>query len=172
MDDRWESQVPMSSGRVLFHMDPLSVAMRIRETEVDFGILPFPKREGMDEYLSLSWNGFMVVPQTADLEIVGVVAEALAAQSHRYVIPAYYDVLLTYQLIRDEESREMLDIIFAGAIYCFALNFGNFSQWSMPVASILRSGSPRDAASFIERNTRNMEHHLNLLFDAVEMFYY
>jgi len=167
-DDRWESQVPMSSGRVLFHMDPLSVAIRIRATEVDFGILPFPKREGMDEYLSLSWNGFMVVPQTADLEKVGIVAEALAAQSHRYVIPAYYDVLLTYQLVRDEESREMLDIIFAGATYCFLMNFGNFSPLGMPVSSILRSATPRDAVSFLERNSRVMERHIDRLFDAVE----
>ena len=171
-DDRWESPVPMSSGRALFHTDPLSVAQRIRASEVDFGILPFPKREGMNEYLSLSWNGFMVIPQTADLDKVGVITEALAAQSFRYVIPAYYDVLLTYQLVRDEESREMLDIIFAGATYCFAMNFGNWISLTQPVNQILNNAGARaDVASFIERGSRAFERHFERIFDAVEANY-
>ena len=170
-DDRWESPVPMSSGRVLFHTDPLSVSMRIRATELDFGILPYPKREGMDEYLSLSWNGFMVVPTTADLDKVGIVSEALAAQSYRHVIPAYYDILLTHQLIRDEESREMLDIIFSGATYCFGMNFGNRTTLSMPVSHILDSRAANDAASFIERNSARMEIQLERVYNLVEENY-
>jgi len=169
-DHAWESQIPMSSGRVLFHADPLSVAVRIRATDVDFGILPFPKREGLNEYLSLSWNGFMVIPQTADLDKVGIVAEALAAQSFRYVIPAYYDSLLTHRLLRDEDSREMLDIIFAGATYDFALNFGNWLALSMPVSGLL-SNRTAEPVSHIERNSPVMERHLQRIFDAVETHY-
>ena len=69
-----QSPIPMCSGRVLFHMEPLWAAITYRASEVDFGILPIPKRAGMDEYLSLSWNGFMMIPITANLDKVGIIS--------------------------------------------------------------------------------------------------
>ena len=165
-----ESAVPMSSGRCLFHVDPLSAAMRYRAYEVNFGILPFPKSDYVDEYLSLSWNGFMIIPQTADLEKVGMVSEALAAESYRYVIPEYYNVLLTSKLTRDEESMEMLDIIFGGATYDFALNLGNWTPLSMPLTN-MQSNRITDTASYIEKHRGELEKQIADIYGAIEKNY-
>jgi len=165
-----ESAVPMSSGRCLFHVDPLSAAMRYRSYEVDFGILPFPKSDYADEYLSLSWNGFMIIPQTANLEKVGMVSEALAAESYRHVIPEYYSVLLTSKLTRDEESMEMLDIIFKGATYDFALNLGNWTTLSMPLTN-MQSAKITDVASYVEKNRGQLEKQIANIYEAVEKNY-
>jgi len=45
---------------------------------------------------------------------------ALAAESYKTVIPAYYDIALKVKQTRDDESGEMLDII-RGSIW---MNFG------------------------------------------------
>ena len=165
-----ESAVPMSSGRCLYHVDPLSAAMRYRSYEVDFGILPFPKSDYTDEYLSLSWNGFMIIPQTANLDKVGMVSEALAAESYRRVIPEYYNVLLTSKLTRDEESVEMLDIIFKGATYDFALNLGNWAALSMPLTN-MQSSKITDVVSYVEKNRGQLEKQIANIYEAVEKNY-
>ena len=152
LDDVYESQVPMSSDRALFHIDPLSAGKRYRSYDVEFGILPFPKLDtAQEEYLSLSWNGFMMIPNTADDQLVGAVAEALAAESHRLTVPAYYDVLLTSKVARDEESTEMIDIIYKGAVYDFGLNFANWETLSFSVSNILGTRRPPNWVSFVER---------------------
>jgi hypothetical protein len=166
-----ESQVPMSSDRVLFHVDPLSAGRRYRTYDVEFGILPFPKLdEAQEEYLSLSWNGFMMIPATADDQLVGAVAEALAAESHRLTVPAYYDVLLTSKVARDEESTEMIDIIYRGAVYDFGLNFGNWESPSFAISNILSARSP-DWVSYVERHETRYNERIRNVWDRIVEIY-
>ncbi|MCL1792984.1 MAG: hypothetical protein FWG34_03855 [Oscillospiraceae bacterium] len=168
----YESQVPMSSDRVLFHVDPLSAGKRYRAYDVEFGILPFPKYdEAQSEYLSLSWNGFIMLPQTADPEVAGAVSEALAAESHRLTVPAYYDVLLTSKVARDVESTEMIDIIYKGAVYDFALNFGNWTPISIAVSNILGTKKTPDYVSFMEKNENAFNKQMQKTYDKIRENY-
>jgi len=168
----FESQVPMSSDRALFHVDPLSAGKRYRAYDVEFGILPFPKYdEAQSEYLSLSWNGFIMIPQTADPEMAGAVNEALAAESYRLTVPAYYDVLLTSKLARDVESTEMIDIIYKGAVYDFALNFGNWTPLSLSVSNILGTKKSPDYVSFIEKNENSFNKQMKTVYDKIRENY-
>jgi hypothetical protein len=64
----------------------------------------------------------MTVPKTAGLELSGAVTELLAYGNHKDVLPVYYDVILTSKIARDDESLEMLEIIYSGACYEFSLN--------------------------------------------------
>jgi len=170
--DVYESQVPMSSNRVLFHVDPLSAGKRYRAYEVEFGILPFPKYdEDQKEYLSLSWNGFMMIPQTTDPEFAGAVTEALSAESHRLTVPAYYDVLLTSKIARDIESTEMIDMIYNGAVYDFAINFGGWTPISCPIGSILSTGRFPDYVSFMERNENSFNRQMQRVYDQIRERY-
>lgn len=167
----YESQVPMSSGRTLFHIDPLSAGKRYRAYDVEFGILPFPKYDKMqEEYLSLSWNGFMVLPRTVDPEFVGVIVEALSAESYKHVLPAYYDVLLTSKVARDEESAAMIDIIYKGACYDFGLNYGDWGI-GFTVSNQLGSQRTPTPASFIERQERPYNNQLQKVFTSIEKNY-
>ena len=167
-----ESEIPMSSGRVLFHVDPLSAGKRYRTYDVEFGILPFPKYdEAQKEYLSLSWNGFMIIPATADPELAGVVSEVLAAESHRLTVPAYYDVLLTSKLARDEESTEMIDILYKGAVYDYGLNFGDWEAISFAVDRILLTKKTPDYVSFMEKNENVFNKKMKSTYDKIVEIY-
>jgi hypothetical protein len=93
----------------------LDNAPALRQSEVEFGILPFPKYdEDQENYLSHSYDGLSSfgVPLCAyDPEMCGMILEALCAESSYSVIPKYYDVVLQGRLARDEESKEVLDTI-------------------------------------------------------------
>ena len=170
--DTYESQVPMSSDRVLFHVDPLSAGKRYRAYDVEFGILPFPKYDDeQKEYLSLSWNGFMMIPRTADPELAGAVSEALSAESYRLTVPAYYDVLLTSKVARDVESTEMIDIIYKGAVYDFGMDFSNFHTIAYSVSSILNTKKSPDYVSFMEKNEGSFNKLLQKLYDKIRENY-
>ena len=168
----YESQVPMSSDRAFFHVDPLSAGKRYRAYEVEFGILPFPKYdEAQKDYLSLSWNGFMMIPQTADPDFAGAISEALAAESYRLTVPAYYDVLLTSKVARDVESTEMIDIIYKGAVYDFALNFGNWIPITFSVSNILGTKKSPDYVSFMDKNENAFNKQMKKVYDKIRENY-
>ncbi|MCL1859529.1 MAG: hypothetical protein FWF92_09910 [Oscillospiraceae bacterium] len=170
--DTYESQIPMSSDRVLFHIDPLSAGKRYRVYDVEFGILPFPKYdEAQEEYLSLSWNGFIMIPKTADPELAGAISEALAAESYRLTVPAYYDVLLTSKVARDVESTEMIDIIYKGAVYDFALNFGDWNAITFAVDNILNTKKLPDYVSFMEKNENSFHKQMQKVYDKIRENY-
>jgi hypothetical protein len=162
----------MSSDRALFHVDPLSAGKRYRAYDVEFGILPFPKYdEVQSEYLSLSWNGFIMIPQTADPELAGAVNEALAAESYRLTVPAYYDILLNSKVARDVESTEMIDIIHKGAVYDFALNFGNWNSISLSISNLLNTKKSPDYVSFMEKNEGSFNKQMQKVYDGIRKNY-
>ncbi|MCL2157971.1 MAG: extracellular solute-binding protein [Oscillospiraceae bacterium] len=94
----------------------------LRSMPTDFGVLPIPKKDAAQNYYSCdvnSWTGLgITVPATvSDMEEMGIFLEAYAAESRKRVNPAYYDVLLSGKVARDDESLEMLDIIFGNRTY-------------------------------------------------------
>lgn len=120
-----------SGGHGLFFWSRLDEVTTLRGMETDFGILPTPKYDELQEnyisFVSQHIMGLMSVPNTApDLARTGTILEALAAESYYTLTPAYYDVALKSKASRDDESAEMLDIIFANRIYDLGeyFNFG------------------------------------------------
>ena len=88
-----------------------------REYDINFGILPYPKGDAsQEEYcntLHAYGNALMCIPDAADPEMSAAVMEVLSYYGQKELLPAYYDITLVGKGIRDEESEEMLDIIFA-----------------------------------------------------------
>jgi hypothetical protein len=117
-------------SRMMFYNKNMGDVKGFRGIEADFGILPFPKfDETQTEYYSpISEASALTVPVTApDLEKVGIITDALCAESKYTLIPAYYDIQLKTKFSRDDESSKMLDFIFAARKYDFVLiyNWGN-----------------------------------------------
>lgn len=116
-----------SEKRALFISSCLGQAERLRGAEINFGIVPLPKySERQKEYTTTSWDGytlFCIPKQISELEKVGTVIENLAGYSHQLVYPAFVDVTLKGKIIDtyDDDSREMVDIIRAGATYDFGV---------------------------------------------------
>ena len=122
------------AGRVLFANAGMNRVTLFRSMEIDFGIIPSPKLdESQLEYcdtISPFQATSLSIPTTvSDLEKIGAIADALCAESKYTLIPAYYDVQLKTKLTRDDESSEMLDIIFKNRRFDLELiyNWGGFS---------------------------------------------
>ena len=124
-----DTQLTINSGRLLFRLDAVTSAENMRDHEVDFGFLPYPKYdEAQETYLSQDWGGLCCVPATvANPELAGAVLELLAFYSAETVIPSYYDVILTGKLARDEDTANMLDILFDTICYEVGGNYFGFS---------------------------------------------
>ncbi len=123
--------IHMDTGHVLFWMSNIAGVEELRDAEIDYGILPFPKYDSEQEnYYSLDWGGLMCVPTTIrDPEMVGAVIELLAYESGTEggVIDTYYDLVLDGQLAQDPTAPEMLDIIFDTICYDPGVTFWGLS---------------------------------------------
>jgi len=98
--------------------------------ESDFGIIPLPKYdEAQETYYTAThpqYVSFMTIPVTnAEPERTGKIMEAMNAYSTEYVVPAVYQTTLVGKVIRDEESEEMLDIIFASRNFDISFAFNS-----------------------------------------------
>ena len=94
-----------------------------------YGIVPMPKLdETQDNYYSYAHDtltAYAIPVNVIDdrLQEMGAVLEALASESYRTVVPAYYEVTLKDKFCNDPESKEMLDLIInsffidAGVLY-------------------------------------------------------
>ncbi len=115
-----------ADGTAYFYADVLGrlESDTMHNTDVDFGVLPFPKYTSNASYRSATQDGMSVIgvpliPNASvnALKMKGAVIEALSAESHRIVFPAYYDVILTHDGVKSEESVEMVELIYSTRTY-------------------------------------------------------
>ncbi|MBQ4262349.1 MAG: extracellular solute-binding protein [Ruminococcus sp.] len=108
-------------GRSLFYTEVMDALSRLRDSDTDIGVLPLTKwDDAQQDYVQFA-DGWcispVVIPVSAKSpELSGFAAQAIAEASSVYVRPVYYDICLTGKYIRDEESAEMLDIIFGNCV--------------------------------------------------------
>ncbi len=100
--------------------------------DADFGILPTPKRtEEQKEYYTdvNAWGGVcLVMPINSgdDLTYASIFLEDFACQGRKTVLPQYFNVLLDYRYARDDDSKEMLDIVYRNRRY----DIGAIGNWN------------------------------------------
>ncbi|MBQ3858961.1 MAG: hypothetical protein II779_00415, partial [Clostridia bacterium] len=119
-----------SEGRSLFLQAALFHVDTLRQSETDFGILPMPKYDADQEEYVQSADGWCISPLVipsivGNKDRAGLIAEALAEASSVKVKPEYYEIILKGKLTRDEESAEMLDIIYTN----FVVDPADLYQW-------------------------------------------
>ena len=142
--------------------------------EAKYGILPLPKfDEAQEGYYTNAWDQFSVfaVPKTiADesKEVVGIVFEALNAESYKTVYPAYYDKALKSRYSAEPATAEIVDIIMAGRKLEFLFQFGEFTA-SLPYQfRQLLANKQTDVASTYKK----MEKLMNKTFGKVIKIYF
>ena len=116
------------NGHCLFYGEVAGQFQGLREMENDFGLLPFPKFESTQEYYTcqvLNTALAYVMPRSVtDKSRVAAISEALAIDSRGDFLGAYLDTTITGKSIRDEESRDMLELIFEYRVYDLGDIFG------------------------------------------------
>lgn len=116
-------------SRALFMWVRMRVVEKFRGMDAEFGIIPLPKYDELQEnYHSVvnPYTGVMLgVPRNVkNFDRTSIILEALAAESRYTLQPAYYEVVLQRKIARDSESQEMLDIIFDSRVYDIGAIYG------------------------------------------------
>ena len=109
-------------GRGLFYGEVLQCVTRMRESNTDFGMIPWPKYEASQEnyysFIIPAAGHAVALPTTlTDTHMAAVVLDAMAAKSMDTLTVAYYDKALTQKYMRDENSIRMLDMIIGSRIF-------------------------------------------------------
>ncbi|MCL2158724.1 MAG: hypothetical protein FWH48_04875, partial [Oscillospiraceae bacterium] len=156
--------------RALFYNNTFKMVEDVRGMETDFGIVPYPKytAEQANYYTRMEGCFPFIVPLTApDPETTGAIIEFMACESLKLIVPAYYEVSLKAKHARDEESAEMLDIIFAhrvidlgDSIWCSKLRDNIF-------LSMFQKNN-RNLASLLEKVESQMTKEIDKVVAALE----
>jgi len=155
----------------LFYSTLINTIPALRSMDTDFGILPFPKAdEAQERYITRNGGGMIksAPVHAADPERTGIIVEALAAESRNTTIPAYKEINLKTKFTRDDESAEMLDIMFDNSFMELADVIFLADIGGVFVNEFRGKGN---FASLIEKNTAKMQKVLdkiNSSLDALE----
>ncbi len=115
---------------------------KMRNFEPEYGILPLPKWD-KNQAQYKSWAGgshtAFAVPKTVkDTEFVGRIVEALSAESWKTVTPTLYEIALKTRYLRDNESKEIMDIIIENTQFDFGTVYDNFKGFSLVIENLMR----------------------------------
>lgn len=166
----WETSFEVFyEGRSLFRPSAFSATTKLRKlSEIEFGVLPMPIMDDTQtEYYSYCGSGEtagIAIPICAeDPEFSAYMIEAYSAWAKNFITKAYYEVNLRYKDIRDNESEEMLDIIFGNIVYdigeCY--NFGGLTS----MFSELSKNRSSDIVSNIESRKTEAQTKIDELID-------
>lgn len=109
-------------NKALYFQTQIVSAAGMRDTQTDYGIIPYPKlsenQEDYGHYVSAYHAKMLGIPTIVkNRDLTGAVLEYLAWSGKKLMTPAYYDKTLVGTYIRDDESAEMLDIIFSTHVF-------------------------------------------------------
>ncbi len=159
-----------ANGGALFRSTALEPVPRdIRTLEVNFGILPFPKMsDDQERYYSLPavLCNVISIPVTADSDMAGLILEALCVESVGSVKPAFYDTLLNGKIVRDDDSKEMLDIIFESKTYDIGF-YANIMNFKVTFENMVKD-KKSDVASLFASNYESAQAQLEKLCEQYD----
>ena len=122
----------LTDDRALFLIGNFKDVALIRSSACEFGVVPIPKvNNDQAEYkihMQANVGAAMSVPVSAAAraEDISLILEDIAYQSYLNVMPAYMDVLIQGQSIRDSESLECIQLI-RNSYYCdIGFMLGNY----------------------------------------------
>jgi hypothetical protein len=113
---------PFVNDLALFTIAGVREVNTMRSMESDYGILPVPKYdEDQEDYSSLVWvhddSVMGILDAAGDKDMVSLVVEAMSYHSWYDVYPKFYDTVIMGRSTRDEQSKEMLEIVFRTRLY-------------------------------------------------------
>lgn len=110
--------VEFTEGNSLMTASPLIGSLEsdaFRSMKNDVAVLPFPMLFASDKKYITSTHDTtemgVIMATSTDLAFISTVVEVLNRESARTVLPKYYSESLKLQLMDDEKSAEMLDIV-------------------------------------------------------------
>ena len=158
ISDDWQGMLKMFENNQALFYTVLHIAT-MRGYDIDFGIIPTPKMDETQQSYShyLDWNCNIVYSLPVTLpepDDQAYILETIAYASRTDITPAYYDICLKSKYARDEESSEMLDII--------------FSSYHLELAEVYNWAGLADQVSACLRSSGNIASTLAKLHNLVQ----
>ena len=152
------------------------VSWGMRESDIDYAIIPRPMYdENQEKYLSTlagSADAMVFLKTLGDREFAGIILEALAAESYRTCVTAYYDNVLSYKLVRDEGNMDMIELIMDGRMYDFGYVYGAFESHgggaSFWINDIVKGNG--DLTSYYQKRKSNWENYMATVLSKFENY--
>lgn len=159
------------SGRNLFLLGTMNNVPSMRNMDTDFGILPLPmSAEDQNCYYSYvqTWaaGAVAILITVKDAESSSVVIEEMAYRSRELTTPAYYEVTLKTKYVRDEESQQMLDIIYENR----SCDLGNLFNIGSLVSDLTSMIFEKRQNNFVSLMTGKDEAINNTLADITQLY--
>ena len=146
--------------RVAFMDGQVDEARVFAGSDTSYGVLPWPKyNKRVKEYFSAvdaGTNLYGVMRNTSEenAKRISIVLEAMAYTGHKDVMPLYFDTILSYQYLKDEESIEMLHIIHENLVIDFGYFYSKVCNLFADVATDETLGSLTKALDELEESAR------------------
>ncbi len=172
------AQAMFEENRALFYSEVMQCAIRLRDMDTDYGIIPVPKYNKeqanytthtvADVTLACCFPKNLEADSTR-LAISGAIAQALAVEGQNILTPAYYEKSLMQKGARDAESQEMLPIIFANRVadIGYMADDGKITVLYNSMREMIKKGQNTMASSY-KGSERRVNAGLEALIEAYE----
>ncbi len=143
-------------NRALFRTSAFSAIKKLRayDDAQEFGIVPFPLMTAeQDEYYTYCSARFAyaaVIPTSLsreEAEFSAYMLEVMAFGGMKHITPAYYETTLKYRDLRDNESGEMLDLVFDNVVYDLGIIY-DFGEIGGMISTLMSENSTNIVSSF------------------------
>ncbi|MBQ8509695.1 MAG: hypothetical protein IJ493_07290 [Clostridia bacterium] len=169
MKNDWDYGVDLfSQSQSIFANGQLTHAASVlRNMEDDYGIIPLPKwDEAQKNYYTMVDGGhsILAVPVTvADTERVGIITEALNAESYKTVVPAYYETALKAKYARDDETIAMLDLIMDSRIFDMGYVYDAWKGASFLLQELVAANNTNFESTWASKESSITEHYQTVI---------
>lgn len=165
-----------AEGRVLFDVCYVAAATKMRDYDIDFGILPMPilneEQENYGSYVD-SWCLTYAVPiDNENPERTADILETMAYYSYHLTYPAIIQQAIIGTGTRDLESVEMLTkYIFPNLYFDFGFIYDGYGKGYTGIIGALIPENSTDMASYISTKKNIAEDHFRDLYDKIQENY-
>lgn len=123
--------IPLSSNRVLMHIEGTGGLVSLLEYDIDFGVVPFPMYDEAQKdvgYRSFNYDGFITFPSFMRNENMSVESIEMLSFFSDPVQTAYYEKQLGKQASDTPDDSAMLQLVWDGICTDFGLAYSYISQ--------------------------------------------
>lgn len=144
----------------------------IRDTDLDYGFLPAPKLDELQEdYMTVATDVYWGIPIScvSALKMIGTVTEALSCQHFNFVRPAFFETTMKTKLSGTEEDTKMLDLAASKLSIDFGYAYQNSLSGLSSLSDLVRGGVKHDTvASSFSKTQKSMNKGLEKLLAKYE----
>lgn len=165
------NKIVFTDGQTLFNFRWLYWGQTEYAGQMDhYGIVPMPmlstEQENYITTVQAGMHTYCIPVDVKDKEAAAIITEALAAESYRSLVPAYYEVVLKTRYSKDAETSQMLDIMYETVNFEFAYIWKNNITYSSSVTAMAQKNANAFATQY-KGLSKAAESQLNKLTDAI-----